>query len=65
MLQKSSARNGFCAEGLRIWRVKWYIQHAGSAVFTKLPAWMYFFEKKFSRAEDCAEDYVRNPTLVQ
>ena len=25
MLQKSSARKGFCAEGWRIWRVKWYI----------------------------------------
>ena len=24
-----------------------------------------FFEKKFSCAEDCAEGYVRNPTLVQ
>ena len=32
---------------------------------TRLPAWVYFFEKKFSRAEDCAEGYVRNPTLVQ
>ena len=24
--------------------MKWYIQHAGSVVFTKLPAWVYFFE---------------------
>ena len=38
MLQKSSARKGFCAEGWRFWRVKWYIQHAGSAVFTGYPA---------------------------
>ena len=28
----------FCAEDLRKRRVKWYIQHAGSVVFTKLPA---------------------------
>ena len=47
MLQKSSARKWFCAECLRIWRVKWYIQHAGSVVFTMLPAWVYFFEKSF------------------
>ena len=51
MLQKSSARKGFCAEDWRIWRVKWYIQHAGSAVFTRLPAWGYFFEKSFLRAK--------------
>ena len=51
MLQKSSARKGFCAEDWRIWRVKWYIQHAGSAVFTRLPAWVYFFEKSFLRAK--------------
>ena len=38
MLQKSSAQKGFCAEGLRIWRVKWYIYNAGSVVFTMLPA---------------------------
>ena len=38
MLQKSSARKGSCAEGWRMWRVKWYIQHAGSVVFTKFPA---------------------------
>jgi hypothetical protein len=55
MLQKSSARKGFCAEGLRFWRVKWYIQYARSVVFAGLPAWVYFFEKKFSRAEGCAE----------
>ena len=47
MLQKSSARKGFCAEDWRIWWVKWYIQHAGSVVFTRLPAWVYFFEKSF------------------
>ena len=47
MLQKSSAWKWFCAEGLRIWRVKWYIQHAGSIVFTRLTAWVYFFEKSF------------------
>ena len=58
MLQKSSARKGFCAEDWRIWRVKWYIQHAGSAVFTRLPAWVCFFWKKFSRAEGCAEDFI-------
>ena len=51
MLQKSSARKGFCAEGWRMWRVKWYIQHAGSIVFTRLPAWVYFFEKSFLRAK--------------
>ena len=39
MLQKSSARKEFCAEDWRIWWVKWYMQHAGSIVFTKLPAW--------------------------
>ena len=55
MLQKSSARKVFCAEDWRIWRVKWYIQHAGCVVFTDYPAWVYFFEKKFSCAEDCAE----------
>ena len=38
MLQKSSARKGFCAEGWKFWMVKWYIQHAGSVVFTMLPA---------------------------
>ena len=47
MLQKSSARKGFCAEDLRIWRVKWYIYNAGSVVFTMFPAWVYFFEKSF------------------
>ena len=47
MLQKSSVRKGFCAEDWRFWRVKWYIQHAGSVVFTNLPAWVYFFEKSF------------------
>ena len=47
MLQKSSARKGFCAEGWRIWRVKWYIQHAGSAVSTRLPRGCVFFEKSF------------------
>ena len=46
----------FCAEGWRIWRVKWYIQHAGSICITRVSARMYFFEKKFSRAEGCAED---------
>ena len=53
MLQKSSARKGFCAEGLRIWKVKWYIQHAGSAVFTRLPAWVIFFEKSFFARRLC------------
>ena len=38
MLQKSSAQKVFCAEGWRYWGVKWYIHHAGSVVFTKLPA---------------------------
>ena len=38
MLQKSSARKGFCAEGWRKRRVKGYLEHAGSVVFTKLPA---------------------------
>ena len=51
MLQKSSARKGFCAEDWRIWSVKWYIQYAGSVVFTGLPAWVYFFEKSFLRAK--------------
>ena len=37
----------------------------GSICITRVSAWVYFFEKKFSRAEDCAEGYVRNPTLVQ
>ena len=36
-----------------------------SICITRASAWVYFFEKKFSRAEDCAEGYVRNPTLVQ
>ena len=58
MLQKSSARKGFCAEDWSIWRVKWYIQHAGSAVFTRLPAWVYFFLKKVSSREDCAEEWM-------
>ena len=47
MLQKSSARKMFCAEGWKFWMVKWYIQYAGNAVFTKLPAWVYFLEKSF------------------
>ena len=47
MLQKSSARKGFCAEDLRMYRVKWFLQHAGSVVFTMLPAWVYFFERSF------------------
>ena len=51
MLQTSSAWKGFCAEGLQFWRIKWYIQHAESVVFTGLPAWVYFFEKKFLRAK--------------
>ena len=46
MLQKSSARKGFCAEGLRIWRVKWYIQNAGIICITRVSARMYFFLKK-------------------
>lgn len=37
----------FCAEDWRFWRVKWYIEHAGSVVFTVLPAWVYFLEKSF------------------
>ena len=45
----------FCAESWRIWRAKWYIRHAGSVVFTTLPAWVYFFLKKVLSAEDCAE----------
>ena len=28
----------FCAKDWKFWRVKWYIQHAGSVVFTILPA---------------------------
>ena len=51
MLQKSSALKGFCAEDGRTWKVKWYVQHAGSAVYTGLPTWVYFFEKKFLRAK--------------
>ena len=51
MLQKSSAQKGFYAEDGRTWRVKWYIQHAESVVFTGLPAWVYFFDKKFLRAK--------------
>ena len=47
MLQKSSARKGFCAEDWRIWRVKWYVQHAGCVVFTGLPHECIFFEKTF------------------
>ena len=46
-----SAFQWFCAEDWRFWRVKWHIQHAGSVVFTKLPAWVYFFEKSFLRAK--------------
>lgn len=45
----------FCAEDWRFWRVKWYIQHAGSIVFTRLPAWVYFLKKKFLSVEGCAE----------
>ena len=47
MLQKSSVRKGFCAEDWRMWRVKWYIQHAGKVVFTMLPACGIFLEKSF------------------
>ena len=57
MLQKSSARKMFCAEGWKFWMVKWYIQYAGNAVFTKLPA-CCVFRKKFSCAESCAEDFL-------
>ena len=33
MLQKSSARKGFCAEGWRFLSGKWYIKHAEVAMF--------------------------------
>ena len=47
MLQKSSAFWCFCAADWRFRREKWYIKHAGSVVFTILPAWVYFFENVF------------------
>ena len=42
---------------LRIWRVKWYIQRAGSVVFAMLPAWVIFL-LFFLCAEDCAEEWL-------
>ena len=65
MLQKSSARKGFCAEGWRMWRVKWYIQHAEASVLQEFPRECIFLEKVSSRedcAEDCAESLAINPT---
>ena len=35
----------------------------GSICITRVSAWVYFFEKKFSRAEDCAEDSVEDSTF--
>ena len=49
MLQKSSARKGFCAEDWRIWRVKWYIQHAEALVLQMLPHRCIFLKKVSSR----------------
>ena len=51
MLQKSSARKGFCAEDWRIWWVKWYIQHAEASVLQELPRRCIFFKKSFLRAK--------------
>lgn len=31
--------------------INFAIKHAGSAVYTGLPTWVYFFEKKFLRAK--------------
>ena len=47
MLQKSSARKGFCAEDWRMWRVKWDIQHAEASVLQEFPRECIFFEKSF------------------
>ena len=47
MLQKSSARKGFCAEDWRIWRVKWYIQHAEASVLQEFPRECIFLKKSF------------------
>ena len=38
MLQKSSARKGFCAEDWVLRIGKGYMQHAGSVVFAMFPA---------------------------
>ena len=56
MLQKSSALKVFCAEDWRFLNGKWYMKHAEVAVITT-SAWVCFFSKKFSCAEDCAEDF--------
>ena len=64
MLQKSSARKGFCAEGLRIWIVKWYIYNAGSVVFTMFPARVYFFEKSLRVPKICLTDYNSCPITL-
>ena len=53
MLQKSSARKGFCAEDWRFWRVKWYIQHAEASVLQILPRECIFFEKSFFARRLC------------
>ena len=45
--------------------INFTIKHAGSICITRVSAWVYFFLKKVSSREDCAEGYVRNPTLVQ
>ncbi len=59
MLQKSYAWKGFCAYILLIYYGKIYIQHAGSVVFTGLPAWVYFFLEKFVYADICAYIFAR------
>ncbi len=51
MMQKSSARKWFCAEDWKMWRVKWYIQHAEASVLQEFPCECIFFEKKFLRAK--------------
>lgn len=45
---------------------KWYTQHAEASVLQEFPRECIFLKKKFSRAEDCAEDcaegeVIRNP----
>ena len=53
MLQKSSARKGFCAEDWRMWRVKWDIQHAEASVLQEFPRECIFLKKVFACRRLC------------
>ena len=63
----NSAAKIFGAEGvlrrrLEILEGKMVYTTRGSICITRVSARMYFFEKKFSRAEGCAEgEVIRNP----